>query len=116
MSAGCVTYVARYPLQMESQTWGTLFGMYQDELTGHRLRVAMVDARLTQQQLADLTGYGINTVGRHMRGDTAITVPQLMRYAKALGVAPGTLLPRLDSNQQPAGYVPQPEPSLAEAS
>lgn len=91
--------------------------MYLDELTGHRLRVATVEAKLTQRQLADLTGFALNTVSRHMRGETPMSVAQLVRYANALGVPMASLLPRLDSNQQPfdlqTGPGSAPEPSLA---
>ena len=77
--------------------------MNEDEWGGHRLRVAMVEARMTQRELADGTGVALQTVGRHMRGKTPITVQQLFAYARVLGVDPATLLPRLDSNQEPTG-------------
>jgi transcriptional regulator with XRE-family HTH domain len=65
-----------------------------NEATGHKLRVAMVDAGLTQAQLAEMVGLSLNTVSRQMRGISAVTVDQLARYAEALGasfvVAPAT--------------------------
>ena len=68
----------------------------------HRLRVALTDARMTQLQLAEATGVSHGTVSRHVNGKP-ITVGVLARYAKALGVSPSDLLPRLDSNQEPTG-------------
>lgn len=72
---------------------------------------------MTQQQLAERSGVALQTVGRHMRGDTPMTVRQLMRYAQAMGCDPASLLPRLDSNQQPfdlpIGAQTAPESSLA---
>ena len=68
----------------------------------HRLRVALTDARMTQLDLAKATGVSHGTVSRHVNGKP-VTVGVLARYAKALGVEPGDLLPRLDSNQEPTG-------------
>jgi transcriptional regulator with XRE-family HTH domain len=56
-------------------------------ITGHKLRVAMVDAGLTQQQLGDRAGISLNTVSRHMRSQTPITVDQLMAYSRVLGAS-----------------------------
>jgi transcriptional regulator with XRE-family HTH domain len=61
---------------------------------GHRLRVAMVDAGLTQAQLAEKVGLSRETVSKHVNGRAAVTVDQLIRYSEALGigflVAPAT--------------------------
>lgn len=51
---------------------------------GHALRVAAVDAGLTQAQLAELVGLGRETVSAHMRGVTEPTLSQMGRYAQAL--------------------------------
>jgi len=59
---------------------------------GHRLRVAAVDARLTQARLAERAGVSVPTCGKHMRG-SSITVGHLARYAAALGVHVTDLLP-----------------------
>jgi len=79
----------------------------EDELAlrrvGHRIKVAAVDAEMTQEQLAEILGVSVQTVGRHMRGQNPMTIVQFLEYAQALGVEPCTLLPRLDSNQQPTG-------------
>jgi transcriptional regulator with XRE-family HTH domain len=70
---------------------------------GNRLRFHMREAETTTDALADALGVGIFTVQRHMRGDTLPTVEQLQRYAELLNTSANELLPRLDSNQQPAG-------------
>jgi transcriptional regulator with XRE-family HTH domain len=61
---------------------------------GHKIRVAMVDAGLTQAQLAEKAGVSLNTVSRQQRGLSPITVDQLARYAQVLKcefvVAPAT--------------------------
>jgi transcriptional regulator with XRE-family HTH domain len=53
---------------------------------GHRLRVAMVDAGLTQSQLADMVGLSRETVSKHVNGRAAVKVDQLVRYSEALGI------------------------------
>lgn len=58
-----------------------------DRKVGHALRVAAVDAGLTQEQLAERVGLSRRTVSLHMRGVTLPDVDQLERYADALGVA-----------------------------
>ncbi len=65
-----------------------------DKTIGHMLRVAMVDAGMTQQELADAVGLTIRTVSRHINDRSPVTVPQLLRYSEVLGaqfiVAPAT--------------------------
>ena len=71
---------------------------------GNRLKFARDEAGMrTAGQLADRMGLAELTVRRHLRGDTLPDVETLMRYAAVLGVTTDDLLPRLDSNQQPAG-------------
>jgi len=61
---------------------------------GHRLKVALVDVGMTQEEVAQRTGLSQATVGRHVRGISSPTLDQLAAYAAALGaefiVAPAT--------------------------
>ena len=68
----------------------------------HRLRVALTEARMTQLELAKASNVSHGTVSRHVNGKP-ITIGVLARYARALGIEPNDLLPRLDSNQEPTG-------------
>jgi plasmid maintenance system antidote protein VapI len=43
------------------------------------------------------------TLQRHIKGMTKISAEQASRYASLLNIDVAELLPRLDSNQQPAG-------------
>jgi transcriptional regulator with XRE-family HTH domain len=75
--------------------WCTIVHMSTvNEITGRKLRVAMVDCGMTQAQVAAKVGLSRETVNKHMRGATPVTVEQLTRYAEALGanflVAPAT--------------------------
>jgi transcriptional regulator with XRE-family HTH domain len=70
---------------------------------GRRLRSAMVLAGLRTSNLAEEIQVTQITVQRHMRGESLPDAAQITRYCSALGVSADYLLPRLDSNQQPAG-------------
>ena len=65
-----------------------------NRFVGHKIRVAMVDAGMTQKQLADAVGLSLNTVSRHIRGITPVPTNWLARYAEVLHaqfvVAPAT--------------------------
>lgn len=56
------------------------------------IRRARLRAGLTQQQLAEKVGRDQSEISRIEAGKTALTVPLLLRLARALGVAPGALL------------------------
>ncbi|WP_183593904.1 helix-turn-helix domain-containing protein [Nocardioides soli] len=78
---------------------------------GARIHQLMWRKRITQVQLGRALGIGQSTAGKKVRGETSITIPELMKIARLLDVEPGDLLPpleevtlpRLDSNQQPSG-------------
>ena len=61
---------------------------------GMALRHAMLDAGLTQAQLAEAVGLSLGTVSRHVLGHGQPTLPQMEAYARVLGaqfvVAPAT--------------------------
>ena len=60
---------------------------------------------ITQSELAEKMGVTQSWVSRRLRGGQVIDVSDLSRFAKALDVPITALLPRLDSNQQPFGWV-----------
>ena len=54
---------------------------------GLALRHAMLDAGMTQEQLAEGVGLSTATVNRHVRGVGQPTLPQMEAYSRVLGVA-----------------------------
>lgn len=56
------------------------------------IRIARTRAGLTQKQLAELVDRDQSEISRIEAGKTALTVPLLLRMAKALKVPPGKLL------------------------
>lgn len=85
------------------------------------LRAAIARRRMTQRQIALLTGLSLATVNRHSQGQTPMSAHQERLYADALKMVwktnPVTGLPCLDSNQEPfdlpTGAKSAPEASLA---
>lgn len=71
---------------------------------GQRIHALIWERRLKQGSIAQAVGIGSSTFSKKLRGEVPITVDELMTIAGVLGVDPGELLPRLDSNQQPSGY------------
>lgn len=63
------------------------------------IRRARVRAGLTQAELAQRVGRDQSEISRIEAGKTALTVPLLLRLARALGVPPGALL---DENRRQA--------------
>ena len=54
---------------------------------GLAIRHAMLDAGMTQSDLAEAVGLSVQTVSRHVNGTRQPTLPQLEAYSRALGVA-----------------------------
>ena len=69
------------------------------------LRDAMIDALrteiskqgLTQQQLGERLGEGQWWVSRRLTGQVRMSVPELVRFAVALGVDAASFLPEVDA-------------------
>jgi transcriptional regulator with XRE-family HTH domain len=59
------------------------------------LREARLEARLTQQQLADRLKRSDNFISYVERGERMLNVLEFIEYAKALGVDPQKLLGKL---------------------
>jgi transcriptional regulator with XRE-family HTH domain len=80
---------------------------------GERVHTLIWSRRLTQGAVAAYVGVKGPTFSKKLRGQVPLTVDELMAIARLLDVEPGELLPpaeavslpRLDSNQQPSGYV-----------
>jgi transcriptional regulator with XRE-family HTH domain len=56
------------------------------------IRTARIRAGLTQKRLAELVDRDQSEISRIEAGKTAVTVPLLLRLARALKVPPGKLL------------------------
>jgi len=93
-----------------------------DVVIGARVHQLMFLKRLSQTKMAPLMGIGQGVLSRKLRGEVAWFARDLMNAAAVLGVQVTDLLPettngpvddgavvselpRLDSNQQPAGYL-----------
>lgn len=72
---------------------------------GANVHAAMWRRKVTQAQLGAMLGLSQSLMSKKIRGQVPTTVTDLMRIAGALGVDAGDLLPRLDSNQEPSGYL-----------
>jgi transcriptional regulator with XRE-family HTH domain len=73
-----------------------------DELIGERVHHHMWRRRLSQKALGTVLGIGQSGVSKKLHGQSTWSVADLYAAASLLGVEPGDLLPRLDSNQQPS--------------
>lgn len=58
-----------------------------------RVAAAKERAGITRTALAESTGIPYSTLGRKLDGFSDFTMPDIYRIAKALGVAPASLLP-----------------------
>jgi transcriptional regulator with XRE-family HTH domain len=58
---------------------------------GNRLRLARMNAKLTQEELAEKAGLSVRTFQRYESGANSLNVAQLMRIASAVGVTVGWL-------------------------
>ena len=63
---------------------------------GTRIREARHTAGLSQVQLADRAGIDHKTISRAENGVYAVSIDQLARLARALGVSSAALLPGAD--------------------
>lgn len=84
-------------------------GVAPSSLIAREIRAEMGRQQLSNRRLAMMLGVSPMWVNRRVStGDTELTVNDVQLIADALRVAPARLLvgwlPRLDSNQQPAGY------------
>jgi transcriptional regulator with XRE-family HTH domain len=60
--------------------------MSEKEALGNRLRLARLNARLTQIELGEMTGLSVKTLHRYEHGTSQMSVDHLVCLAKAIGV------------------------------
>lgn len=72
-----------------------------DELVGERVHQLMWRRRLPQAALGEALKIGQSGVSKKIRGLSPWTAADIYAAAALLQVEPASLLPRLDSNQQP---------------
>lgn len=63
---------------------------------GARIRALRTARRLTQEELAAAIGIDSKTISRAENGVYAVSVDQLARIARGLGVGPAELLPDVE--------------------
>ena len=68
------------------------------------VRALMARRRISQEVAAQAIGRSQSYMSRRAKGEMPFDVTDLERLAKLLDVPVTQLLPRLDSNQEPAGY------------
>lgn len=73
-----------------------------DALLGERVHQEMWRRRVSQTTMAPFLGVTQSVLSRKLRGAVSWSVADLYAAASVLAVEPETLLPRLDSNQQPS--------------
>ena len=74
------------------------------EYVGEQAHMMLWRAGVPQKRMAEVVGVTQSTLSKKMRGDVPWTVDELVAAAGFLGVDAAVLLPRVDSNHQPAGY------------
>ena len=60
-------------------------------LFGERLRELRTERNLSQERLAELAGLDRNYIGQIERAERNVALVNIVRIAKALGIAPGEL-------------------------
>jgi transcriptional regulator with XRE-family HTH domain len=75
-----------------------------DAQVGERIHTIMWRRRMSQAALAESIGITQSTLSKKLRGTVPMSVFELVSISVVLGVPADSLLPRLDSNQEPSGY------------
>ena len=76
-----------------------------DAAVGETLHMKMWQKRVPQTRLAQRLGVSQSTLSKKLRGQVKWSLDELYAAASALDVDPRELLPHLDSNQKPFGYL-----------
>lgn len=74
-----------------------------DAAVGQRVHQLLWTRRIPQSQVCRVIGVNEATMSRRLRGESKWTLRELDAIADYLAVSWAELLPRLDSNQEPAG-------------
>lgn len=77
--------------------------MNTNQAVGRAVHQVLWDRRLRQIDLCDALGLSRQSVSQKLRGERPWSVDELLATARYLEVPVTELLPRLDSNQEPAG-------------
>ncbi len=75
-----------------------------DYQVARNVRLAIMDSRKMQKEIALAAGMHPSSMTMSMQGKRPWRAEEVVRIALATGVEVTDLLPRLDSNQQPAAY------------
>ena len=51
-----------------------------------KLKAKIVEAGMTQRKLAPLVGMGVTSLGKKINGQSAFTVPEVLKVCDALGI------------------------------
>lgn len=73
-------------------------------IVARKVRGRLAEHEKTQHDAAAVLGLSQAAVNRRLKGRVDFTASELWRLSRWLEVPLLDLLPRLDSNQQPAGY------------
>jgi len=73
-----------------------------NEYVGQAIHMRLWRQGIPQRELAEVLGIGQSTMSKKLRGSVSWTVQELVSSAVFLDVPPVDLLPRVDSNHQPA--------------
>lgn len=74
-----------------------------DAAVGQRVHQLLWTRRIPQAQICRVIGVNEATMSRRLRGESRWTLRELDAIADYLAVSWNELLPRVDSNHQPAG-------------
>lgn len=85
------------------------------ESVARRLRGKLAERKISQTKLRQLTGWSAMYVSRRVNGETALDMADLETIQAVTGIDIHLLLPRKDSNLQPAGLRSQPRYSSLNA-
>lgn len=77
-----------------------------DAEISQRINAAMFRQRVTARKMAAAVGIHPSSWTHRMQGSRPWRAEEVVRAAAALGVPAATLLPHLDSNQEPSDYRP----------
>lgn len=75
-----------------------------DVSIGRQVHELLWTRGVRQQPVYEALGIGRSTLTKKLRGEIRWYAEDLVVVAGLLGVAPGDLLPRVDSNHQSSGY------------
>lgn len=79
-------------------------GVTTDQLIGRRVHMELWDRGIQQRDLCEALGISEPSLSRKLRGLRPWTVDEVLQASDFFRIPVTELLPRVDSNHQPAGY------------